>query len=208
MASKLIFSVGVTAAITASLVWSGDFRDNDWGDSPEAVQAKEGEGFVWRIRPPGWGNKDYTGAIGYNPANHLGDIAVVLFDFTTEEKLGMAMCFSHDRDILSFSHWEEALSKAYGEPDNRDDVLINDEDLLARYYRGDVAAVKAGILSGYFALVRYWETETTDIWLVAELHEGKLEVHIHYYSKEYFEFFCEEKKRGGSGKGYRPYFDD
>lgn len=208
MASKLIFFVGVAATLSTSVVWSADFRDNDWGASPEAVRAKEGEGTTGLLSPSGWGDKEYISVIGYDRVKHLGVDATVLFRFTPEEKLGNGFCVSRLNDISSFHHWEEAISASYGEPDNRDDILINDEDLLTRHYRGDAAAVEEGILKGYFALVRYWQNEKTYIWLVAELSDNALEVHIHYYSKEYFDFFREEKKQGGGPNIFRPYFDD
>lgn len=204
-----LLNLAVTAtALLVPLSWGTDFRDNDWGDPPEAVQAKEGKGYVCQMRRPQWGDEVYTGAIGYYPSNHLGVNGVVLFGFTRYEKLGKGSCFARDNDILSFGYWAEALSKSYGEPTNRDDVLTNNEELLARYYCGDAPAVEDGIRKGYFTLIRYWETQNTFIWLVAEFYEGNLEVHIDYYAKEYFDFFREEKTRDGPPKGFRPWFDN
>ena len=203
--------VGVIVGATvffAAVSLGGDFRENDWGDSPEAVLMKEGEGCIGHFRPSGWGDRDYTGSIGYGRGKHGGVDAVIGFFFTPQEKLGMGFCVAYKPGIKPFCRWEGVLSAFYGEPENRDDVLIDDEALLTRYYRGDAAAVEEGLLKGYFALIRYWESEKTLIWLVAELKDDKLRVHIQYYSKEYFDFFRDEKRKAGPRKGYRPWFDN
>jgi hypothetical protein len=202
--------VGVIVGATvffAAVSLGGDFRDNDWGAAPYEVVAVEGMGSICETGPPGWGMKTYISSIYYF-GGHLGVEGAYDFIFTPEEKLGMGLCFPYDANIDTFYHWEEVLSASYGEPENRDDVLIDDEVLLDRYYRGDAAAVEEGLLKGYFALVRYWETEKTYIWLVAELYDDKLEVHINYYSKEYFVFFRKEMARRRPRKGFRPWFDD
>ena len=204
-------SLGIAVLATVCFVsfsWAADFRGNNWGDSPEAVQVKEGEGLICLTRPPGWGDKDYTKFIGYNPSNYLGVDGIVVFVFNHEVKLGKVLCFSLGHDIGSFYEWEKALSASYGEPENRDDLLTKDESILDVYYRGDAAAVEEGLLKVYFTLIRFWETGKTYIWLVAELYDDKLEVHINYYSKEYFDFFREEKTLGGTRKGFRPWFDN
>ena len=207
MVSKFIVFALATGVFIASFSWSADFRKNNWGDSPDEVVAFEGMGSVIETRPPGWGLKTYISSRNYY-ALHLGVEAGYGFLFTPEEKLGLCFCFPCDDSITPFFVWEKSLSASYGEPENRDDLLTDDDVILARYYYGDANTVEEGILNGYFALVRHWETETTNIWLVAELYEGKLEVHVNYYSKEYFDFFHEEIKSGGPGKGLRPWFDD
>jgi len=203
---KYVGLIGGATVFFAAVSLGGDFRDNDWGAAPYEVVAVEGMGSICETRPPGWGMKTYISSIYYF-GYHLGVQGAYDFIFTPEEKLGIGLCVPDDSDVDSFYYWEEGLSRLYGEPENRDDVLTNDEELLARYYRGDAAAVEEGILNGYFALIRYWETEKTLIWLVAELYDDRLEVHINYYSKGYFDFFREEKTRGGPRKGFRPWFD-
>ena len=197
---KYVGLIGGATVFFAGVSLGADFRENDWGDSPEAVLMKEGEGCIGHFRPSGWGDRDYTGSIGYGRGKHGG--------FTPEEKLGMGFCVAYKPGIKPFCHWEGVLSAFYGEPENRDDILTEDETFLNLYYRGAAAAVEEGLLKGYFALVRYWETEKTLIWLVAELKDDKLRVHIQYYSKEYFDFFRDEKRESGPRTGFRPWFDD
>ena len=212
MVSKFLVFAGATAVLYASLSWSADFRENNWGDSPEAVQAIEGEGSIGHSSPPGGGAEGmYLNTVGYWDITHLGLPSLVAFYFTTEGKLGMVSCVPYKGDVGDvdyFYYWEEALSEMYGEPENRDDVLIDDQALLTRYYRGVAAAVEEGLLKGYFALVRYWETEKTLIWLVAEFYHDRLWVHVNYYSKEYFDFFREDKRVAGPRGGLRPWFVD
>jgi hypothetical protein len=157
------FSVlALTVLYSVSFSWGADFRCNDWGAAPYEVVAFEGMGTIWETRPPGWGRKTYVSSINYYGV-HLGVEAGYGFLFTTEEKLGLCFCFPCVDGIDPFFVWEKTLSASYGEPANCDDVLTDDDVVLARYYYGDAAAVEEGILNGYFALVRYWETETTDI---------------------------------------------
>ena len=197
----------LTALFLTSVSWSADFRENDWGDSPENVISLEGEGSVGETRPPGWGHRTYVEILNY--AKPYFDIrAVIYFRFTEEEKLGCTGCIARKNGLRPFWVWEEKLTALYGEPENRDDVLTDDESILDVYYRGDATAVEEGLLKGYFALVRYWEAGKTYIWLVAELYDDKLEVHMSYHSKEYFDFFRKEKARGGPRRGFRPWFDD
>jgi hypothetical protein len=193
--------------ISVSSSSGADFRNNDWGDSPAEVMHYEGEVLPWIGGGPYSNNKIFTEWFAYSK-KYLGIESSVFFKFTPEEKLGVGFCVPVEGRIKPFYLWEAALSDLFGETENRDDLLTEDNVILAHYYYGDAAAVEEGILSGYFALVRHWETETTNIWLVAELYDGKLEVHVNYYSKEYFDFFREEKKRNGPHAGLRPWFDD
>jgi hypothetical protein len=205
--SKYSAVIIVLAVFSAAGSLGGDFRDNDWGAAPYEVLAIEGTSTIGETRPPGWGRKTYVSCINYYGV-HLGAKAAYGFIFTPEEKLGMGLCVPDDSDVGSFYSWEEEISRLYGEPDNRDELLIEDESILNVYYRGDAAAIEEGILNEYFALIRYWETEKTLIWLVAEFYDDKLWVHVNYYSREYFEFFREEKTGTGPHTGFRPWFEN
>jgi hypothetical protein len=193
--------------ITVSFSSGADFRNNDWGDTPAEVMQYEGEGFASMTSGSSSNYKMFTESLGYD-AMHLGINSGVIFIFTPEEQLGMGCCGSYDTEVKPFYLWEEALSDLYGKPENRDDLLTDEDSILDVYYRGDAAAVEAGIINEYFALVRYWETKNTYIWLVAEFYRDRLWVHVNYYSNEYFEFFREEKTQNGPRKGLRPWFDN
>ena len=197
----------VTALVFPPLSWTADFRNNNWGDSPAEVMHYEGEVLPWMASGPYSNNKIFTEWFAYFK-KHLGIESSVFFKFTPDEKLGTGFCIPVDVEVSSFYAWEDTLSHVYGEPENRDDVLTDVESILDVYSRGDAAAVEEGLLKGYFALVRYWETEKTLIWLVGEFYQDRLWVHVNYYSKEHFDFFREEKREGGPRKGFRPWFDD
>jgi hypothetical protein len=197
----------IGALFLGSFSWGGDFRDNNWGDSPGDVEYYEGDTDPWIESGPYSDYKRFTSFFAYYKT-HLGVHACVFFRFTPEEKLGMGFCVSDASELRSFYEWERALLDLYGEAENRDDLLTDDDSILDFFYRGGAAAVEEGILKGYFALIRYWETENSFIWLVAELSDEDLEVHVNYYAKGHFKYFRDEKKRGGAGKGFRPWFDD
>jgi len=206
---KYVGLIGGVTVVFAAVSLGGDFRDNDWGAAPYEVVAVEGMGSICETRPPGWGMKTYISSINYS-GYHLGIQAAYGFIFTPEEKLGIGLCFPRDADIYSFYHWEEALSASYGEPDNRDEILTDDESILRAYYQSDARAVEEGVLNGYFALIRYWGTEKTHIWLAAEIVRDKLMVYLKYHSKEHFDLYRDEEEKGKPGprRGLPPWFDD
>jgi hypothetical protein len=208
MKPKYIILILAVQPFLVSLSQSGDFRNNDWGDTPAEVEYYEGEVFPWIVSGPYSNNKRFTGGLFYR-AMHLGIRGDVFFEFTPEEKLGMGFCLPFAPELSSFYYWEKELSRLYGEPENRDEILTDDEAVVFRYYGADARAVEEGVLKGYFALVRYWETEKTHIWLAAEMAEDKVMVYIKYHSKEYFDLYRDEEEKGKPGprRGLPPWFD-
>ena len=187
----------IEALFFASFSWGGDFRDNNWGDTPAEVMQYEGD------TDPVIGSglysnyKSFTSFLVYH-TTHLGVQACVFFQFTPEEKLGMGFCVPEDDEIRAFYVWEEALSDLYGEPENRDEILTDDESVLEIYNRGDVQAIGEAVSEGYFALVRYWETKRTYIWLAAEvtgMSGSRVFFCVSYYSKEYYDLYRDEEER-------------
>ena len=188
----------VGALFLGSFSWGGDFRDNDWGDSPADVEYYEGDTDPVIESGPYSDNKRFTSFLVYR-TTYLGVQTVVFFQFTPEEKLGLGFCVPEDDGISAFYVWEEALSDLYGEPENRDEILTDDESVLEIYSPGDIQGVAEGVSKGYFSLVRYWENKGTYIWLAAEL--GKISgrsvfVWVSYHSKEYFDLYRREEEKG------------
>jgi hypothetical protein len=207
MVSKLIYFVAFTAALSASLAWSADFRNNNWGASPADVVFNEGEASPVIASGPYSNNESYTELLYYS-TSYQGVPVLVFFIFTPEEKLAIGFCIEEDAQVSSFFLWEEALSRLYGEPEVHDEILTNDVSILDVYYQADPRAVEEGVLNGYFALVRYWETETTRIWLAAEITGNGLMVDITYHSREYFDLYRDEEEKGTPGprSGLPPWY--
>lgn len=188
----------IAALFLGSFSWGGDFRDNDWGDSPADVEYYEGDTDPVIESGPYSDNKRFASFLVYR-TTYLGVQAVVFFQFTPEEKLGKGFCVPEDDGISGFYVWEEALSDLYGEPENRDEILTDDESVLTIYEPGDAQAVEEGVSKGYFALARYWDTKRTYIWLAAEVGEisgRSVFVCVSYHSKEYFDLYRSEEEKG------------
>jgi hypothetical protein len=188
----------ITALFLGSFSWGGDFLDNDWGDSPADVEYYEGDTDPVIESGPYSDNKRFTSILRYY-TTHLSVQAVVFFLFTPEEKLGKGFCVPEDDGISGFYLWEKALSDLYGEPENRDEILTDDESVLEIYYSGDALAIEEAVSKGYFSLVRYWENKRTYIWLAAEvggISGRSVFVCVSYHSKEYFDLYRREEEKG------------
>ena len=188
----------ITVLYLAAASWSGDFRGNDWGDSPEDVVSKEGEGSVGETRPPGWGQRTYVNVLSYTK-QYSGIPSIIFFCFTKDEEFSSGGYIARNEGSASFWIWEAKLINTYGEPENRDEILTDDESILEIYYSGDALAIEEAVSKGYFSLVRYWENKGTYIWLAAEV--GKISgrsvfVWVSYRSKEYFDLYRREEEKG------------
>jgi sugar lactone lactonase YvrE len=159
-----------------------DFRGSRWGDTVEQVIEIEGPRFM--------------PASAYGPppsqlvyfSEFAGHDACVQYIFSDDRELMFVAVWPKTDVIDVFFDWEDVLSRKYGEPTNADLIYKGDKRWLNNFYGGGRKKLEAAILAGYFDLRRRWDTENTEIWLIAEKDFGVYSIGISFYSKKYREF--------------------
>lgn len=173
--------------VWAAVVGAADFRDNNWGDTVEEVEAVEG---TCQGGETGGGHR----YLAYEVTLGTYDGVMVGFVFTWDGKLAVGTYYPAEAGVDVFWDWDELLTREYGEPDNADTFFTDDEYVLERYYYGGRDRdLETGIVSGYFSLARRGETDTTIILLVIGEIDRKAHTFLFYSSKEYYREFRSEE---------------
>jgi DNA-binding beta-propeller fold protein YncE len=159
-----------------------DFRGSRWGDTVEQVMEIEGPRFM-PVLADGLPPSDLLYNIEFG-----GHDACAYYIFSDDRKLMFVAVWPKIDAVDVFFGWEDVLSRKYGEPTNADLIYKGDKRWLNNFYGGGRKKLEAAILAGYFDLRRRWDTENTEIWLIAEKDFGVYSIGISFYSKKYREF--------------------
>lgn len=150
---------------------AADFRQNNWADTREQVEAIEGE-----LTPI----SEYAGIY----ERELSGVPVfVSYMFTKSGKLARGVYAPRVDGIDPFYQWMPILEEKYGTGTNRH-ILYSDNPMG---YSGGRREKENGIAMGYFELITTWDTPTTLIILKAmksgmDYNVGTI---LMYISKEY-----------------------
>ncbi|NIT35548.1 MAG: hypothetical protein GTN49_03440, partial [candidate division Zixibacteria bacterium] len=159
-----------------------DFRGSSWGDTVEQVIEIGGPRFIPAL------------AYGPRPSQLVyysefgGHDACAQYIFSDDRKLMFVAVWPKTEVIDVFFDWEGVLSQKYGKATNADLIYKGDKRWLNNFYGGGGKKLEAAILAGCFDLRRRWETENTEIWLIAENYTGLFHIYVAFYSRKYREF--------------------
>jgi hypothetical protein len=179
---KLVGFFITTALILTSVSLGGDFRGNNWGDSPEEVIAVEGEPL----------SKISNGAaLVFRYEKRLSGKKVrVRYCFAPGGKLAIATYYDERvRDLRGFLRWVDEIAASYGEPEKKDWVCTDDPRTVDEFSAGGPGGLAEAVKEGFFVLQYRWQTDTTIIDVMAIGRDSLVDTSLGYASsscvKEY-----------------------
>jgi hypothetical protein len=168
----------------AQTVAAADFRGNNWGDSPEAVIAVEGEPL----------RRETNGAaviLSYEKCLR-GKKVRVRYCFAPGGKLAIGGYYCERvKDLDRFFIWVDEIAASYGEPEKKDWVCTDDPRTVDEFYAGGPDGLADGLKQNLFQLYYLWETGNTRLYVLAWGDGGLIHTTLSLSSVRYIGSFLD-----------------